>query len=70
MFKKWSPRGFSPAYFANGTVTIVYSVLETGHRVEAFLPIGSTLETQWGAKRVVGHEKMVLSTQSTEPFGV
>jgi len=70
MFKKWSNRGFNPAYFANGTATIVYSILENDHRVEAFLPIGSTFETEWGPRKVVGHERLVISTEPTEPFGV
>lgn len=58
------------AYFANDTATIVYSILENGHRVDAFLAIGETVNTQWGPRKVVDHEKIVVALAPSEPFGV
>lgn len=54
----------------NGTVTLVYSILENGHRVEYLLPIGSTYETEWGPRKVVSNGRETISTTPTEPFGV
>lgn len=54
----------------NGTVTIDYSILENGHRVEGYFPIGEIFHTQWGQRKVVRHEREVIDIRPTEPFGV
>ena len=51
-------------------LTIVYSVLENGHRVEGYFPVGESFNTQWGPRKVVRHEREVIDTLPTEPFGV
>ena len=56
--------------FNDSTVTLVYSILENGHRVEYLMPIGSTYETEWGPRKVVSNGRETISTTETEPFGV
>ena len=47
-----------------------YSILENGIRIPCVLEIGSFYETQWGARKVVGHVVVSYSLDRNEPEGV
>ena len=56
---------------ANGTqVTVLYAILENGHRVEGNFKVGNYVSTQWGWRKVVSNHSETIDTAPTEPAGV